>query len=861
MKKRTLIMIIVLFILSLGISCKKKENDDDKNNNNNTPHVHTFGEWEEVVPMECYSDGVMERKCECGESEIKVIPASHTWSKATCMVRAVCQVCGEKGDYAEHAYSEWDILKEPTCTSTGIREHKCAYCGKVESQSIDALSHDFSEWVILQNPTCVSEGLREHTCSVGNEVVREKIPMVDHNYSEWENLTEATCTVEGIRIHHCTDCGKEEVETIPCIDHNYSAWEVVEEASCNHPGIEKHICTMCDETEERIIEKGDHQFEMQNGEMVCTICHTKESAHSVISKVINELRLSVDKNSSDGLVLPEEIDGVTIIWRSLTPDVVTNDGTIYASRSIQQAIVVGKFSYLDATEESSFEVEIPVMDVSTHNYCWNIYYSKKVLDSTASNLSFINKPYGDCKVLGYESSNPEIITSKGEITQKMYNQSASISCYIQYGKVINKYTKTVIVLPYTDTQIVEIVADWIPTVVDQLQKGEVSELPYTDESFGTTITWFCMNPGVIAGNGIFVKPLTPMDLELKCTVVYKNRNRQLTFNLTNIGGNMTKKEQLREWIKGQIPMKIMGTKNFVLANDELDYQIRTNSYGILNLIDGSSPIVDRSMLIDVNKTTWVNRYWGSSRFGTYHPIVTQDILNEMMYEGYKQPNEQNILWITIHESGMPRSGNNAKLLAQVQMDTATGKRDRQASWNYQVDENKIYQSFEDEVICWHAGDGTATLGNGNNNSIGIEMCINEDGSYDGSMYHDAKLVAMLLHKYNLSLVNVKRHFDWSGKICPNYMITQGRWYEYLSLVDKEYTAMDLLKDAKVTWTVTTDDMSNTNEVLDKYFTKGASTIYISKPVEKEVVLHITMQVEYDGEIMSHSSDLTLYPEK
>lgn len=31
--------------------------------------------------------------------------------------------------------------------------------------------------------------------------------------------------------------------------------------------------------------------------------------------------------------------------------------------------------------------------------------------------------------------------------------------------------------------------------------------------------------------------------------------------------------------------------------------------------------------------------------------------------------------------------------------------------------------FEDNVICWHAGDGTATPGSGNNNGIGIEMCV------------------------------------------------------------------------------------------------------------------------------------------
>ena len=69
----------------------------------------------------------------------------------------------------------------------------------------------------------------------------------------------------------------------------------------------------------------------------------------------------------------------------------------------------------------------------------------------------------------------------------------------------------------------------------------------------------------------------------------------------------------------------MGTQNFVLDNDALDYQIRTNSGGVLNLIDGSTPSVDRSMLIDINRNDWKNHlcpfnrvqrillYWRSSR--------------------------------------------------------------------------------------------------------------------------------------------------------------------------------------------------------------------------------------------------------
>ena len=857
MKKRSLLIVLFLLFVLLMVGCKKDKPIEQEPQE----HTHLFGEWQEVVAASCYTDGIMERTCECGKVETQSIQGGHKWTQGTCMKKSVCEICGEKGEYEDHNYSEWEVLLEPECVSTGLKTHKCSWCGKVETVSIPSLEHNYSEWKILQNSTCTEEGLREHTCSVGGEVVREKIPVIDHSFSEWEVLTEPTCTVEGVQIHHCVSCGLEEVETIDFTEHLYSEWNITKDPTCDQVGVKTHECSICHNIEEQIIAKTEHNFELIGSENVCSECHEKESTHSVIQSAIEQVSLVIDPDKTEGLVLPTSLLNVSITWKSINPNIITDEGVIYASSFKRTAIMVGTFTYNGEQEEASFEVEVPVMDVSTHNYCWNVFYSKKVVDQTAANLVFITKPYGDCTVVGYESSNPEVITSKGVISQKLYKQTASITCHLRYGNVISTHTKSVDVLPFTDTQVLEIVEDWVPTMIEKLQNGEIDYLPCTDEVFGTTISWFCMEPGIIAGNGVFVKPSVATNLELKCTIVFKQQNRQLTFNLTNIGGNMSKLDQLKEWIKGQIPTRIMGTKNFVLDNDALDYQIRTNSGGVLNLIDGSNPSVDRSLLIDVTKNTWVNRFFGSGKYGIYHPVVTQDILNQMMYEGYKNPNEQNILWITVHESGMPRTANDALLLAQVQMDTATGKRDRQASWNYQVDEKMIYQSFEDEVICWHAGDGTVTLGNGNNNSIGIEMCINDDGNYDGAMYHDAKLIAMLLHKYNLSLVNVKRHFDWSGKICPNYMITQGRWYEFLSLVDKEYTAMSLLKDAKVTWEVTTDDNNNTEEVLAKYFNKAASTIYLSKPVSEEVTLHITMTVEYENETFTHSGDLTLYPDK
>lgn len=856
--KHVLLAFIFVFCLSF-VGCNKKESKPSDEQKEPTEHVHSFGDWITVIEPSCETKGMRKHECsECGEIENESIEAlGHDLSEATCSSKAKCSICGEKiGEFADHKYSEWEVINEATCMTTGLRTHKCVWCGKVENDIIPSPEHIYSNWKILQSATCIETGLREHTCSVGGETVREVIPVIDHTFNDWVIEDPATCIKEGSRKHQCSYCELSEVETIKMIDHNYKDPVNVVEATCLEVGVKKYVCSTCNHEKEEVTETLEHNFVDE----VCTKCKTRTADYEHILSIINKVQIEVNEN--DGVVLPQNIDGVEITWISHSQDIVLDDGTLFAAKFVRNANMEATFNYNGKAYHHNFEIEIPVVDVRGIDFCWSIFYSKKVIDNTYSDLAFITKNYGECTVYKYTTSNPSIISETGNVHLKLYDQRATVSCYLQLGKVINKYEKVVTVKGFNEKQRVDLVLEWLPSVIEELKNGTRTTLPITHDEYGTTINWFCMEPGIIAGNGVFVKPLTKKNLTLECSVVLNGSSGQTIFNLEQVGGDTSELDQLREWIKGQIPSRIMGTKNFVLDNDALDYQIRTNSGGVLNLIDGSTPSVDRSMLIDINRNDWKNRFWGSGYLGTnYHPFVSQEILNEMMYNGYLLPNEQNIVWITVHESGMPRANNDAKLLADVQMDTATGKRSREASWNYQVDENMIYQSFEDEVICWHAGDGTATIGNGNNNSIGIEMCINEDGSYEGAMRHDAKLIAMLLHKYNLSLANVKRHYDWSGKICPNYMITQGRWLEFLGLVDKEYTAMKLLKGKKVTWTVTTDTCDNTEEVLDTYFTHAASTIYIAKNVNQKTVLHITMQVEYEGQILSHTSDLTLYPEK
>ncbi|GGP16460.1 peptidoglycan recognition protein family protein [Oceanobacillus neutriphilus] len=154
-------------------------------------------------------------------------------------------------------------------------------------------------------------------------------------------------------------------------------------------------------------------------------------------------------------------------------------------------------------------------------------------------------------------------------------------------------------------------------------------------------------------------------------------------------------------------------------------------------------------------------------------IVPANIAKNVTYAD-KNP----VNYITVHQTGNPGKGANAKAHAKLQ----SNGNSRAASWHYTVDDKEAYQSFEDTAQCWHCSDGQ---GPGNTQSIGVEICINSDGDYKKAVANGAKLVKQLLDKHNLSIDRVKQHHDWYPKNCPA-QIRAGKdgitWSDFINMV-------------------------------------------------------------------------------
>ncbi|WP_411680069.1 N-acetylmuramoyl-L-alanine amidase [Clostridium thailandense] len=106
--------------------------------------------------------------------------------------------------------------------------------------------------------------------------------------------------------------------------------------------------------------------------------------------------------------------------------------------------------------------------------------------------------------------------------------------------------------------------------------------------------------------------------------------------------------------------------------------------------------------------------------------------------------------------------------------------DRQSSAHYFVDDKEIVQLVEDYNASWHCGDGGGRYAITNHNSIGVEICVNSDCSYEKAVSNAVDLVKFLMQKYSISIDRVVRHYDASRKICPQSMSDNNweRWWNF-----------------------------------------------------------------------------------
>lgn len=153
-----------------------------------------------------------------------------------------------------------------------------------------------------------------------------------------------------------------------------------------------------------------------------------------------------------------------------------------------------------------------------------------------------------------------------------------------------------------------------------------------------------------------------------------------------------------------------------------------------------------------------------------------------------------ISWLVVHDTGNPSKG------ADAEAHRRFFSSKRKSSAHYFVDDKQIIQIIGDSQASWHCGDnqgkGRALNGCKNTNSIGIELCINQDGDYDKAYKNLVELVKNLMVKFKIDLDHVCRHYDVSRKRCPGTFFDRGLWTKFKEDIGKPIEwEMDLSKDS------------------------------------------------------------------
>ncbi|MDR4997910.1 N-acetylmuramoyl-L-alanine amidase [Brevibacillus parabrevis] len=112
----------------------------------------------------------------------------------------------------------------------------------------------------------------------------------------------------------------------------------------------------------------------------------------------------------------------------------------------------------------------------------------------------------------------------------------------------------------------------------------------------------------------------------------------------------------------------------------------------------------------------------------------------------------------------------------------------EASAHYCVDDKQIVRCLPENEMGYHVGaksykaEALQKLSTYPNNcTIGIEMCVNQDGDFRAMYQRTVELAADILKRYGWSVDKLWRHFDITGKNCPAYFVSDDFARKYTGL--------------------------------------------------------------------------------
>ncbi|KOS61399.1 N-acetylmuramoyl-L-alanine amidase family protein [Lysinibacillus agricola] len=203
-------------------------------------------------------------------------------------------------------------------------------------------------------------------------------------------------------------------------------------------------------------------------------------------------------------------------------------------------------------------------------------------------------------------------------------------------------------------------------------------------------------------------------------------------------------------------------------------------------------------------------------------IIKQNLVSSSKYS-IKCPYSMNAKFITVHNTA-----NDAPAANEISYMISNNN---QVSYHVAVDDKEVIQAIPFDRNAWHCGDGGGVndpdaLTKGNRLSIGVEICYSKSGGarYTIAEENAVQYIAKLLKQFGWGIERVKKHQDWSGKLCPHRILSEERWNSFLKRIE------DTMNNKNEVTEKDDDKMKFTNET-----TKAAVRDHIKQTIDKKLI--------------------------
>lgn len=184
-----------------------------------------------------------------------------------CLMLVCLTSCGEETvEEHIHEWSEWEIVKQATCSEEGLKLRKCVGCSVTDEVVLNTIAHTFDSGKVTKEATCKEAGEIEVKCTVCNKVVKQEIPIAEHVIEVIPGHA-ANCYNDGLTDgKKCTVCFEVLVEqiVIKALGHAWGETVVTKKATCKETGEEKVTCTVCNSAKTFTTSKLAHNVEYLN---------------------------------------------------------------------------------------------------------------------------------------------------------------------------------------------------------------------------------------------------------------------------------------------------------------------------------------------------------------------------------------------------------------------------------------------------------------------------------------------------------------------------------------------------------------------------------------------------------------------